>query len=102
MKALRTQPNSQRNITETSRFGKHIVGPKQSVETHNNFDSLALALEFGEAMLASAVLLCESLVRLSPNADHLFIRENLKLAQGNFEAFRARAASYPERGEYET
>jgi hypothetical protein len=57
---------------------------------------LLLAIEFGQAILESAVLMSERLVRLENNPSTLLLREKLETAQARFTALKSRASSYPE------
>jgi hypothetical protein len=58
---------------------------------------LLTALQFGESILGSALLLSERLNRVSGDSATREIGETLKHAQSNFEAFRARALGQPAR-----
>jgi len=55
---------------------------------------LRLSLEFGEAILGSAILLSDRLNQLNGDASTRVIRETLKLAQANFEALRSRVSGF--------
>lgn len=59
---------------------------------------LRLSLEFGEAILASAMMLSDRLHELSGDSSTRVIRETLKLTQANFEALRARVSGFQQGG----
>lgn len=58
---------------------------------------LITALQFGESVLRSALLLSDRLNRVSGDPATREIGETLKDAQSNFEAFRARTLGQPAR-----
>jgi len=59
---------------------------------------LRLSLDFGEAILASALMLSDRLHELSGDSSTRVIRETPKLAQANFEALRARVSGFQQGG----
>ncbi len=75
--------------------------PRGRFQANNAPDSieqdLLLAIEFGQAILESALLMSERLIRLENNASTHSLRETFKTAQANFEALRVRASAYPEK-----
>ncbi len=56
---------------------------------------LMVAVEFGEAMLESAILLSERLVKLENTPSTQLLREKLNSARSNFKVLQARASAYP-------
>lgn len=94
----RAQLNTQRKVSRTKSVRKRLpgcpsdtTGPALPVDLDPN---LRLALEFGEAALASATLLSDRLNQVAGDASTRMIRETLKLAQANFDALRARVAGF--------
>ena len=55
---------------------------------------LLLAVEFSQAILDSALLMSERLIRLEKNPSTLLLREKLEAAQTRFKVLKSRASSY--------
>jgi len=86
--------NTQKKISRTKLVRKRTVGRPQKIEGVGLPPSidpdLKLALEFGEAILSSAILLSDRLNQVSGDTSTRIIQEALKLAQANFDALRTR------------
>lgn len=86
-----TVSNTQQRVTRTKSVRKRLLGSTLESPTQANPASdLTLAVEFCETMLRTATLLGNRLHELHGDNSTRVIQESLKLAQVNFDAFRAR------------
>jgi len=97
-KIQHTVNNTQRKLLRTKSVRKRPLGrqPKRATTAlpPGISPELRLSLEFGEAILSSAILLSDRLNQLNSDASTRVIRETLKLAQANFEALRSRVSGF--------
>lgn len=101
-KAERALKTTQRKVLRTKSVRKRPLGYRRKravalLPLGINPD-LRLSLEFGEAILGSAILLSDRLNQLNGDASTRVIRETLKLAQANFEALRSRVSGFQQGG----
>lgn len=89
----RTVNNTQSRITGTKSVRKRPVGGSPQKHTPSE---LKTAVEFCEVMLRTATLLGNRLHELHADNSTRVIQESLKLAQINFDAFRARIQGAPQ------
>lgn len=82
-KSRNTVSNTRDNLSETKKVRNNPLGCLMHPD-------LALSLEFGEAILASAQLMANLLRELKPDASTRVMSETLKLAETNFRVFRSR------------
>jgi hypothetical protein len=93
---------TQSKILRTKSVRKRPAGrqPKRAVTLAPQaiHPDLQLSLDFGEAILASAIMLSDRLHQLNGDASTRVIRETLRLAQANFEALRSRVSGFQQGG----
>lgn len=93
---------TQSKVSRTKSVRKRPAGRRRkraiSLEPAAAHRDLRLSLDFGEAVLASAMMLSDRLHELSGDSSTRVIRETLKLAQANFEALRARVSGFQQGG----
>jgi len=101
-KTERAVKTTRAKVSRTKAVRKRPLGrrPKRAVTLappaiHSD---LRLSLEFGEAILASAIMLSDRLHQLNGDASTRVIRETMKLAQANFEALRSRVSGFQQGG----
>lgn len=86
-----TVNNTRQRVTRTKSVRKRLLGVTLEGSTlAEPVNDLALAVEFCETMLRTATLLGNRLHKLHGDNSTRVIQESLKLAQVNFDAFRAR------------
>lgn len=89
---------AQRGDNRTKTVRTFLSGrPGEINATPPSLTDLLTALQFRESILGSALLLSDRLNRVNGDFATRAIGETLKLAQSNFEAFRARALGQPAR-----
>lgn len=89
--------NTRVKVSRTKSVRKRLAGSpkKRQIRLSPSVgDDLKLALDFGEAMLGSAILLSDRLNQLAADPSTRTIRETLRLAQANFDALRARVSGF--------
>lgn len=89
-----TVNNTQQRVTRTKSVRKRLLGGTLESPTVSD---LTLAVEFCETMLRTAKLLGNRLHKLHGDNSTRVIQESLKLAQVNFDAFRARIQGVAQR-----
>jgi len=82
-KSRNTVTNTRDNLSETKKVRNDPLGCPMHPD-------LALALEFSDAILASAALMANLLRDLRPDASTRVMSETVKLAEANFRVFRRR------------
>ena len=97
-KTKRALKTTQTKVSRTKSVRKRPLGRRRKrvviAPPSGISPDLRLSLEFGEAILGSAILLSDRLNQLNGDASTRVIRETLKLAQANFEALRSRVSGF--------
>lgn len=89
---------AQRGNNRTKTVRTFLSGrPEEINAALPSLTDLITALQFGETILGSALLLSDRLNQVNGDSATRAIGETLKHAQSNFEAFRARALGQPAR-----